>query len=72
MAKATDKPKNNKPTEPAADIDAVREAAQTYLVSQLAPKTFSSGKTGFFAQGKVVIGEDRYQAQIQLVKIQPK
>jgi hypothetical protein len=67
MAKATDKSKKIE-----ADIEEVREAAQTYLVSQLAPKTFSSGKTGFFAQGKVVIGEDRFQAQIQLVKIEPK
>lgn len=72
MAKATDKSKNNKGEATAADIDEVREAAKIYLVDQLAPKIFKSGKTGFFAQGKVVVGEARYQAQIQLVEIQPK
>lgn len=70
MAKATDKNKNSKATEVA--IEAIREAAKLYLVDQLAPKTFSSGKTGFFAQGKVMVGEARYQAQIQLVEIVPK
>lgn len=35
----------------------------------LKEKTFKSGKTGFFGQGKIVIDGMRYQAQGQLVKI---
>ena len=38
----------------------------------LSPKTFSSGKVGFFGQGKLTIGAERYQAQAQLVAIAPK
>lgn len=34
-------------------------------------KTFKSGKTGYFGQAKVVTDDgERYQAQIQLVKIE--
>jgi hypothetical protein len=35
----------------------------------LSPKTFSSGKTGFFGQAKLTIAGERYQAQAQAVKI---
>ena len=35
----------------------------------LSPKTFSSGKSGFFGQAKLTIGGERYQAQAQAVKI---
>lgn len=35
----------------------------------LSPKTFSSGKPGFFGQAKIEIGGERYQAQAQAVKI---
>ena len=35
----------------------------------LTPKTFSSGKTGFFGQCKIEIAGERYQAQAQAVKI---
>ena len=38
----------------------------------LQPKTFKSGKAGFFGQGKIEIGSQRYQAQGQLVLIQSK
>ena len=50
----------------------IKEAAQTYLVSQLEAKTLSSGKTGFYAQGKVTVDGVRYQSQIMLVKIEKK
>jgi hypothetical protein len=38
----------------------------------LSPKTFSSGKTGFFGVAKIEIGGQRYQAQAQAVAIAPK
>lgn len=37
------------------------------------PKEFSTGKTGYFGQGKIVTANgDRYQTQIQMVKIEKK
>ena len=45
---------------------------ETIGVLVLNTKTFSSGKVGFFGQGKMAIDGQRYQAQCQLVKIQPK
>jgi len=38
----------------------------------LQAKTFASGKLGYFGQGKIAIGEERYQAQAQLVAIAAK
>jgi len=41
----------------------------------LAPKRFSTGSVGFFANGKVSLGDDAergYQAQVQLVRIGSK
>lgn len=41
----------------------------------LSPKQFSTGSTGFFANGKVSLGDDAekgYQAQVQLVRIGSK
>jgi hypothetical protein len=35
-------------------------------------KVFSSGKAGFFGQGKLVINGARYQAQAQIVEIAGK
>ncbi len=35
----------------------------------LSPKTFSTGKQGFFSQGKITVGDRRYQAQVQMVEI---
>ena len=32
-------------------------------------KTFGSGKTGFYAQGKAVIAGQRYQVSAQAVRI---
>jgi hypothetical protein len=59
----------SKKEESGPDLADVREQAQTFLLGQLAPKVFSSGKTGFYATNKVVIDGIRYQGQIQLVKI---
>ncbi len=36
----------------------------------LSPKVFSSGKQGFFGQGKLVIEDKRYQCQAQCVHIE--
>lgn len=44
----------------------------TLGVLLLAPKTFSSGKTGYFGQGKLTLGSQRFQAQAQLVGIADK
>ncbi len=41
----------------------------------LSPKQFSTGSTGFFASGKVSLGDEAekgYQAQVQLVRIGSK
>jgi hypothetical protein len=41
----------------------------------LAPKQFSTGSVGFFANGKIALGDDAergYQAQVQLVRIGSK
>ena len=35
----------------------------------LKPKTFSSGRVGWFGQGKIEIGGERHQAQCQVVRI---
>lgn len=35
----------------------------------LEPKTFSSGKTGYFATGKAEIGGQRFQVQVQAVRL---
>jgi hypothetical protein len=36
------------------------------------PKDFASGSRGFHGQGKITIGEKRYQCQVQLVEIGSK
>ena len=41
----------------------------------LSPKTFSTGSTGYFASGKVTLGDEAekgYQAQVQMVRIGSK
>ncbi|MFN3704687.1 MAG: hypothetical protein ACK4WM_01655 [Thermoflexales bacterium] len=41
----------------------------------LSPKEFSTGSVGYFANGKISLGDDAqkgYQAQVQLVKIGSK
>ena len=44
----------------------------TLGVLLLEPKTFKSGKTGYFGQAKLTLGSQRYQAQAQLVGIESK
>jgi len=56
--------------QPASDEG--KEAAQSQLVGQLLTKKFKSGKTGYYAQGKIQLGADRFQSQVQLVKIEKK
>jgi hypothetical protein len=41
----------------------------TGLAAGLTPKTFRSTKTGYYVQGKLVDGAERFQASITLVKI---
>ena len=36
------------------------------------PKEFKTGSKGYYAMGKVFIGEKRYQVQVQLVEIGSK
>lgn len=54
------------------DIEEVKQAAQVNLINNLQPKTFNSGKTGFYAQGKITINGTRFQSQVMLVEITPK
>lgn len=44
----------------------------TLGVLLLAPKTFASGKVGYFGQSKLTLGSQRYQCQAQLVAIAAK
>lgn len=57
-----------------ADIDMqeVKEKVNVILLDNLASKTFASGKTGFYANGKITINGKRYQSQIMLVEIAEK
>ena len=51
-----------------------RDADTSELVGELVAnsKTFASGSTGFFGQGKMEIDGKRYQVQAQLVEIGSK
>jgi len=42
---------------------------ETLGVLVLKPKTFTSGSTGYWGQGKLELEGERYQAQAQAVKI---
>lgn len=54
------------------DLNKIKEAASVNLVENLQEKTFNSGKTGYYSQGKITVDGVRYQSQIMLVKIEPK
>ena len=41
-------------------------------VIQLNPKIFKTGSTGFYAIGKIIIDNKKYQAQFQLVEVGSK
>lgn len=45
------------------------DSGEAVGVLVLNPKTFKSGKAGFFGQGKIEVDGVRYQAQSQLVRI---
>ena len=45
------------------------DSGEAVGVLVLQPKTFKSGKVGWFGQGKIEVDGVRYQAQGQLVKI---
>lgn len=47
-------------------------SGQVIGVLVLQPKTFASGKQGFFGQAKLTIAGERFQAQAQAVKIDKK
>jgi hypothetical protein len=59
--------------DPKAKIQAKRDEAvaalSAFAEDGLRPKTFASGKTGFYANGKVEIGGQRYQVQAQAVRL---
>jgi hypothetical protein len=60
--------KGNSRVKVQATADEARAALVADLVDKgLEAKTFSTGKTGFRAQGKVVIGDQTYQASAQAV-----
>jgi len=48
------------------------DTGEVVAVIPLDQKTFSSGKQGFWGNGKVGLNGNRYQAQAQLVKIEKK
>lgn len=53
-----------------ATIKVDNESTVGVIVAQ--PKDFASGSTGFHGTAKITIGEDRYQVQVQAVKIGSK
>ncbi len=70
-----------KPTSPSESAPAPRITVKFLVDGQevgvlmLSPKQFSTGSTGFFASGKVSLGDEAekgYQAQVQLVRIGSK
>lgn len=48
------------------------DSGQTLTVMSVAPKDFSTGSRGFYANQKIEMGGKRYQVQIQLVEIGSK
>ncbi len=48
------------------------EDGESVGVLVLAPKRFASGKAGYFGQGKLTIGGQRFQCQAQAVAIGEK
>lgn len=56
---------------PKDTVTQVKEAVAG-MVSGLSPKKFSTGSDGFSRQGKVAVGEDRYQVNILVVRIGSK
>ncbi len=53
-------------------LEDVKVSIQNQLLPSLEAKTFKSGKTGFYTQGKLVVNGERYQSQVTIVKIEKK
>jgi hypothetical protein len=59
--------KGNPKTRIKAKTDEAAAALMAFMESGLRPKTFSTGRTGYYATGKAEIGGQRYQVQAQAV-----
>jgi len=49
-----------------------KQDGQLVGMMMVEPKEFKTGSKGFFTNGKIAIGEKRYQVQVQLVEIGSK
>lgn len=50
----------------------IKQDGQVVGLLMAEEKTFKTGSRGFYGNGKVAIGEKRYQVQVQLVEIGSK
>ncbi len=50
----------------------IKQDGQVVGMMMAEEKTFKTGSRGFYGNGKVAIGEKRYQVQVQLVEIGSK
>lgn len=56
----------------AAELADVAERVASMVNMEAAERTFSSGKRGVYAQGKVTVAGQRYQVSAQAVHVMPK
>jgi hypothetical protein len=65
--------KNDPKARVLATVDQVKAAVITELINKGVPyRTFGSGSTGYRTQGKVQVGAESYQVQVQAVLIGSK
>lgn len=50
----------------------IKQDGQIVGLMMAEEKTFKTGSRGFYGNGKIAIGEKRYQVQVQLVEIGSK
>ncbi len=50
----------------------IKQDGQVVGMMMAEEKTFKTGSRGFYGNGKIAIGEKRYQVQVQLVEIGSK
>ncbi len=50
----------------------IKQDGQIVGMMMAEEKTFKTGSRGFYGNGKIAIGEKRYQVQVQLVEIGSK
>jgi hypothetical protein len=50
----------------------IKQDGQVVGIMMTEQKTFKTGSRGFYGNGKIAIGEKRYQVQVQLVEIGSK